>query len=84
MRENHYTILLQCLEFPTFSTYKRAYRFLFLKCHRQFLLYAYICVNPTAKLRNYYEILTVKRGDLAEFWLRSPHFYSLIYRLMMV
>ena len=31
MRENHYAILVQCLEFPTFSTYKRAYRFLFSK-----------------------------------------------------
>ncbi|GAA5570224.1 hypothetical protein Amuc03_01309 [Akkermansia muciniphila] len=29
MRENRYAILVQCLEFPTFSTYKRAYRFLF-------------------------------------------------------
>ncbi len=69
MRENRYAILVQCLEFPTFSTYKRAYRFLFLKCHGQ------TCVNPTTKLRNYYEILTVMRGDPAEFWLRSPHFY---------
>lgn len=60
MRENRYAILVQCLEFPTFSTYKRAYRFLFLKCHRQ------ICVNLTTKLRNYYEILTVKRGDPAK------------------
>lgn len=24
MRENHYAILVQCLEFPTFSTYKKA------------------------------------------------------------
>lgn len=32
MRENHYAILVQCLEFPTFSTYKRAYRFLFFVC----------------------------------------------------
>ena len=31
MRENRYAILVQCLEFPTFSTYKRAYRFLFTK-----------------------------------------------------
>lgn len=31
MRENHYAILVQCLEFPTFSTYKKVYRFLFFR-----------------------------------------------------
>lgn len=31
MRENHYAILVQCLEFPTFSTYKKAYRFLLFR-----------------------------------------------------
>lgn len=69
MRENRYAILVQCLEFPTFSTYKRAYRFLFLKCHRR------TCVNLTTKLQNYYEILTVERGDSAKIWLKSLHFY---------
>lgn len=32
MRENHSAILVLYLEIPTFSTYKKAYRFLFLKC----------------------------------------------------
>ena len=57
MRETRYAILVQCLEFPAVPTYKRAYRFLFLKCHGQ------ICVTPTTKLRNYFGILTVKCGD---------------------
>lgn len=44
MRENRYAIPVQCLEFPTFSTYKRAYRSLFLRCHGQ------TYVKPTTKL----------------------------------
>ncbi len=44
MRENHYAILMQCLEFPTFSTYNRAYCFLFFVCFRK------RCLNLSAKL----------------------------------
>ena len=32
-------------------------------------------MDSTYKVTEYYEILTVMRGDPAEFWLRSPHFY---------
>ena len=31
MRENRYAILVQCIELPMFSTYKRAYRFLIFR-----------------------------------------------------
>lgn len=44
--------------------YKRAYRLLFFKCPG--LDYA----NPTTKLRNYNEIITVGHGDLTKIWLR--------------
>ena len=30
-------------------------------------------MDSTYKVTEYYEILTVKRGDPAKFWLRSPH-----------
>ena len=34
------------------------------------------CVNPTTKVRKFHGILTIKRGDPAKFWLKSPHFYG--------
>ena len=57
MRENRYPILVKYLELPTFSTYKRAYRFLFSKCRGMDY------TNPATKLYNYYEIVTIMRGD---------------------
>ena len=43
-RENRYALLVQCLEFPMLSTYKRAYRF-FFSIYRELTL-----VNPNANL----------------------------------
>lgn len=47
-----------CYKSSYVPKYKRAYRFLFSKCR------GLTDANPTTKLRNYYGILTIKRGDL--------------------